>query len=267
MTCDECSERSTCTTPCKAVQKILWEDNRVMERVFENTIVCYPVNNEVHFSEITEHQIDDFSNDDVIPWSSGNYRLRQTEVFVERFFNKTPCKEIAERFDVKENTVVCMYSRAVEQLTKIIETLDARKAGIKAVKPERFNDDQKYFLLHAVFGFTQMEIAEMFGRDRDMINKKVKRMSDKFEALFSGKVETDEIPIEDPPIENKISRDQLELLVEFYTEQGLSHRQAFNRIAERQTEKIGRKVNHRAIESKFYKASAQKAIATQAPPP
>jgi DNA-directed RNA polymerase specialized sigma24 family protein len=103
---------------------------------------------------------------------------------VERFFNKTPCKDIAERFDVKENTIVRMYAMAVKQLEQIIERLDARKAGIKAMAPDKFKEDEKWFMLHAVFGFTQNEIAEMFGKNRNLVGKRVKRMSDKYLGLF-----------------------------------------------------------------------------------
>ena len=186
MTCDDCSHFDTCKKLCDAVNKILWENNRVMERHFRNAIICYPVNEEVHFSEITEQQIDEMSTDDVIPWSSGEYRLRQTQVFVDRFFNKIPCKDIAERFGVKENTIVCMYKTAVEQLNQIVEKLDAKK-NLGRATIDRFTEEQKWFLLHAVFGFTQIEIAEMFGKKKQFVNKRVKRMSDKYGALFQEK--------------------------------------------------------------------------------
>src|SRR5690606_1365883 len=102
----------------------LWKDNRVMEKKAYNRIVTYPKKNEVRFSEISQEQIDNFTTSDVVPWASGDLRLRKTIVFVERFFNKTPCKVLADRFGVKENTIVCMYQQAVEQLEKIVEKMD-----------------------------------------------------------------------------------------------------------------------------------------------
>ena len=157
----------------------------VMERQYMNRIVCYPQHKEVHFSEIKDRQLDAFSDADVVPWSSGDFRLTQTTVFVERFFNKVPCKELAERFDVKENTIVCMYKKAVKQLEQIIKALDSRREGIKATKTDKFTEDQKYFLLVCIFGFSQTEIAKMFNRDRNVINRKVKRMRDRYKALFN----------------------------------------------------------------------------------
>ncbi|MBE9547622.1 MAG: hypothetical protein IMF10_09065 [Proteobacteria bacterium] len=182
--------------------------------------------------------------------------MTQTTVFVERFFNKTPCKELAERFDVKENTIVSMYRQAVKQLERIIETLDARREGLKATKSDKFTDDQKYFLLVCIFGFSQAEIAKMFGRHRNVVNKKVKRLSDKYEALFSGQEIKEEVPIKDPPMEGKLTRAQVVKLVEAYTDQGLSHRQAFKRIAERYSEIVNRPINFRGVESKYYKTLA-----------
>jgi len=160
-----------------------------MEKKAYNRIVTYPKKNEVRFSEISQEQIDNFTTSDVVPWASGDLRLRKTIVFVERFFNKTPCKVLADRFGVKENTIVCMYQQAVEQLEKIVEKMDSRKEGIKAMKADKFNEDQKYFLLVAVFGFSQAEVARMFRRNKDTVNKKVKRMSDRYEAVFSEQVE------------------------------------------------------------------------------
>ncbi|HPA14899.1 MAG TPA: hypothetical protein PKV75_06465 [Desulfobacterales bacterium] len=187
--CEKCEKRDRCKKSCDKVNALLWKDNRVMEKKAYNRIVTYPKKNEVRFSEISQEQIDNFTTSDVVPWASGDLRLRKTIVFVERFFNKTPCKVLADRFGVKENTIVCMYQQAVEQLEKIVEKMDSRKEGIKAMKADKFNEDQKYFLLVAVFGFSQAEVARMFRRNKDTVNKKVKRMSDRYEAVFSEQVE------------------------------------------------------------------------------
>lgn len=182
--CETCEHREQCQTPCKAVKALLWKDNRVMERVFGEQIVCYPVNEEVHFSEAKNFDIEDVADTATVPWSSGDFRLRKTTVFVERFFNKVPCKDLAERFGVKENTIVCMYAQAVEDVQRIIEALDARKEGLKATKPDRFTEDQKYFLLVSVFGFSGAEVARMFNKNRNRVNMAVKRMADRYQTLF-----------------------------------------------------------------------------------
>ena len=258
--CDNCDNREHCQTPCKEVNAILWENNHVMEKHYSDAIVVFPGSGkERHFSELTDKQLDEISEVDVIPWSSGDTNLRKTAVFIERFFNKVPCKELAERFRVKENTIVCMYKNAIDEMERIITVLDARKEGIKALKPGKFTEDQKFFLLSHVFGFSQEEVARMFKQDRNRVNMKVKRMADKYEALFSGQNispigEKEEIPIDDPPIPAKLTRADISTMVENYIDQGLSHRQAFKRIADRYGEVVGRKVSPRGIESRYYKA-------------
>jgi len=79
-----------------------------------------------------------------------------------------------------------MYADAVKRLCKIIEALDARKEGLKAVKSYGFTDEQKFFLLVCVFGFSGVEVAAMFNQDRKSVSRKVKRMADKYKALFAG---------------------------------------------------------------------------------
>ena len=184
--CSECTDRDECVEPCKVVDKILWEDNRVMERHYRSNIVCYPMKKEIHFSELKEEVLDGFSEEDVVPWSSADIRLRMTTVFVERFFNKVSNKELAERFGVEENTIVSMYKQAVEQLEKMIRAMDARREGLKACKKSKFTDDQKFFLLIQVFGSNGREVGEMFGLDHKMVSMRVKRMTDKYLRGFSG---------------------------------------------------------------------------------
>ena len=130
--------------------------------------------------------MDKFSEEDVVPWTSGDLKKRQSTVFVERFFNKVPCRELAERFGVKENTIVSMYRTAVERLEKIIEALDSRKEGLKATKAGNFTEDEKIFLLVQVFGFNRVEVARMFKQDHKVVCKKLKRMTDQYGAAFSN---------------------------------------------------------------------------------
>jgi DNA-directed RNA polymerase specialized sigma24 family protein len=182
--CNECRDREKCVKPCEIVEKFLWEDNHVMEKHFLSKIVCYPLKKEVQFSGITEEELGGFSEEDVVPWSSEDLRLTQTAVFVERFFNKMPCKELAERFGVKENTIVCMYKRAVEQLEIMIQAMDARREGLKATRKSKFTDDQKFFLLTQMFGFNGYEVAQIFGLDHRVVSMKVKRMADKYLEKF-----------------------------------------------------------------------------------
>jgi DNA-directed RNA polymerase specialized sigma24 family protein len=255
--CLKCEKRERCKTPCDTVKKLLWEDNRIMERQSGNgDIHFYSKSQEVPFSELEDYQIEHFTEDDIVPWSSEDLRLTQCKVFVERFFNKVPCKDLAEKFNVKENTIVCMYQQAVKQLEKVIEILDSRKSGIKAVTASKFTDEQKYFLLACIFGFTKIEVAEMFNRDPGRVAQKINRLEQEYGNLFEGKKVKEEKPIEDPPIKEKLTRPDVVNLVDKYVDQGLSQGQAFKRIANRFSEVVNRPVNYKGIASRYYKAMA-----------
>ena len=176
--CIDCPKYKDCKQPCDEVNKKLWEDNRVMERHYSDRIVCYPQRNEIHLSALSEAEEASLSG--AMPWSSGNTNLTKTAVFIERFFNNTPYKELAEHYRVNENTIVCMYRDAVKSIAKIIEVLDSRKEGLKAMKPDRFTQDEKIYLLVRFFNFTQNEVAGMFGPHRGAGNNKIKRLDQKY---------------------------------------------------------------------------------------
>ena len=189
-TCDGCPKYGKCKTPCEEAKKVLWERGRTMERWQKDKIVIYPRNREINFSQLEIKGIDDaddFALHDTIPWSSEDRRLMKTKVFIERFFNRVPCAELAEKYGVKENTIICMYRDAVKSIEKIIAAMDARKHGLKAVKnSKRFTDDQKYFLLTYVFGFSGREVGEMFNTTRQKVDAKTRRLADRYGALFEG---------------------------------------------------------------------------------
>ncbi|OPY83443.1 MAG: Sigma-70, region 4 [Syntrophus sp. PtaU1.Bin005] len=187
MTCGECSDRETCKTPCKDVNKILWAGNHVMERHYQDNIVVYPGSGrEVHFCELTDKQLDEISDGDIVTWASEDWSLRKTKVFIEHFFNRTPYRDLARIFGVKENTVVTMYKQASEQIQTLVKAMDARAEGIKAVQTDRFNDDEKMFLLVYVFGFNQTEVGRMFGKDNRVVSARLKPMADKYEKQIRG---------------------------------------------------------------------------------
>jgi hypothetical protein len=96
----------------------------------------------------------------------------------------------------------------------------------------------------------------MFGCGRDGVWRRVKRIADKFEELFTSEGRHEETAVDDPPLPVKLTRADVTRMVDAYAEQGLSHRQAFKRIADRYGEVVGRPVNVRAIESRYYKAAA-----------
>jgi hypothetical protein len=183
--CNDCGQRDHCQTPCKAVQEAMKQDNPgVMEKHTTRRIMVFPKSREKHFTELSGPEADQMNDCDVFPWASAEHRLRKTVVFVERFFHKTSYRDLAERYHVRENTIVTIYRQAIEQLAKMIEQLDSRREGIKAVQTKNFTDDQKAFLLVEVFGFNRVEVARMFKRDHKALCSRLKRMTDQYKRAF-----------------------------------------------------------------------------------
>ena len=94
----------------------------------------------------------------------------------------------------------------------------------------------------------------MFNKDRDMINQKIKRMNDTFRDAFSS---LEKKEVEDPELDDNLSREEALKIVNAYVDQGFSKRQAFIRIANRMEAKLGRRITYRGIESKYYKAMGE----------
>jgi len=184
--CEACKDRESCKTPCKEVNKILWENNRVYERHYDNSIVVFPPKKEVHFSALDDHQLDEISNSDAFPWSSGDYKLRQTNVFIDKFFNRASTSELAEKYGVRASVISTMYENCLQKIEQILGLLDLRASGIKNLKPDRFTEDEKMFLLVYIFRFNAAEVADMFHHGKDYTSGKLRRMADKYKAIFDG---------------------------------------------------------------------------------
>jgi hypothetical protein len=258
--CQECAKRDKCKKTCKPVNDILWKDNRVMEKHYEDHIVSYPQRREVRFSEIEDNRdpegkpttVDDFSDEDAFQFSSADVRLRKTAVFIDRFFYQLSCADLADKYGVKPNSIVCLYRGAIADIEKIVSALDSRKEGLKAVKGSLFDDHQKWFLLNRIFGFSCVEVGKMFDVDQKVVQHRVNLMTKKYQ--FDTRNHSDgEAPIEDPPLQEKLSRQAVTALVEAYREYGLSVSKAAARIAQRWSDHTGRPTHHRAVESKYWK--------------
>lgn len=254
--CTTCEQREHCQTLCKEISKKVWKGNRMMEDKFDNHIVLYPQKKQIRFSEIEDYKVDNFSNSDVIPWSSSGTRLLKTSVFIERFFNKTPVHELAERFGVNGATINSIYSKTVNRLSKVIEALDARKAGVFVSRLERFTKEQKFFMLVFVFGFSNKDVAEMFNYHENTIEYKVARMARKYGDLFAEQAKKDDTTISDPPMSDTLTDDELISIVDAYFQQGLPRSQAYIRIAERLPALHGRRATEGAIKKRYYKTMA-----------
>jgi predicted DNA-binding protein YlxM (UPF0122 family) len=188
MTCASCDTRPECSSMCDSLKQEMKKVGQVMERHGKNTITVYPSFwREVQASCMGEAQCNRISNDDAMPYRTDFIKQVKTGIFIERFFNKLPVSEIAEKYEISEQAVRQNYHDAVETVCKIIDVMETRRSGINGLKHRvNFSDKEKFFLLTYVFGFTNQEVADMFGKHRANVSRETRAIADKYREAFDG---------------------------------------------------------------------------------
>lgn len=190
--CQKCKKRHTCKSPCFFVEQILNFENRIpFERnVDEFVTILFPGSKkETRESELAHHddgrptgetkrafsdQQETPFNDEIAP------SLKQTGVFVDRFFLRKNYNEIAEKYNISVSGVSKLYVNAKERLTKTVEAMDraemAKNNGTPVVK---MNKAVQAFLLHGLFGLSVGEIAKLMGVNHSLISRYLYTTRDK----------------------------------------------------------------------------------------
>jgi DNA-directed RNA polymerase specialized sigma24 family protein len=229
--CPKCSKYKTCKSPCYPVWQYLAEDNL---SVFEKTVtkengekvsIIFARSREQQQSMLSigvdkqgdprystrEQQA--FSTETENPFASFNPRLKQTGIFIDRFFHKASYDDLAFKYDVSKGAAVKIYYAATQKLRQVIETMDDPQKirnfeHWKKQVEERSGHmpkGQRWFLLNKLFGLRPSEIAEMEGLDKknSSVRQLIIRVSDQLKA---GEISLIEIT----PEEAKAAKARLE---------------------------------------------------------
>ena len=217
--CPKCSKFKSCKSPCFPVQQWLAEDNLT---VFEKTAInergetvqiVYARSRETQQSTLSigvdrsgyprlscEEQAA-FSTENENPFASFKPRLKQTGVFIDRFFHGSSYKDLSVKYDMTAEGARKTYHNAVRRLREVITAMDTGEVPTKQVdfwkrKVEERSGSlpkgQKWYLLNKLFGLRPSEIAEMEGLDRksNSVRQLIIRVSDQ---LAAGKISLLEI--------------------------------------------------------------------------
>jgi hypothetical protein len=181
--CEKCARREGCDTPCRPVELYLAQDNLT---VFEKTgigengeeiTIIFARSREIpesmlpQISDKTEEPIDVFTTEAESPFAGFNPELKQTGVFIDRFFNKWSYKDMAVKYDTTAEEARKIYHAAVKRLLGVVEALDG-KNGPRNFEPwkkmveERsggFPTGVKWYLLNKLLNMRPAEIARMEG--------------------------------------------------------------------------------------------------------
>lgn len=198
--CEKCARREGCNTPCRPVELYLAQDNLT---VFEKTgvgengeeiTIIFARSREIPESMLppisnkTDELIDVFTTEAESPFAGFNPDLKQTGVFIDRFFNKWSYEDLAVKYDITVEAARNIYHAAVKRLLDVVEALDG-KEGPRNFEPwkkmveERsgsFTAGMRWFLLNKLFQMRPAEISRMEGvKNPSAVRGMIIRVSDK----------------------------------------------------------------------------------------
>ena len=132
-----------------------------------------------------------FSTENDSPFASFKPELKQTGIFIDRFFHNFSYEDLAVKYDISRDAAIKIYHAATKRLLEVLEALDGKKDlrnfdHWKKQVEERSGSlpkGQKWFLLNKLFGFRPSEIAEMEGKkDGSYVRQLIIRVSDQLKA-------------------------------------------------------------------------------------
>ncbi|WP_419655436.1 uncharacterized protein Dvar_45180 [Desulfosarcina variabilis str. Montpellier] len=202
--CEKCLNRHHCKKPCFFVEQALRSEMALLmeDKRGENTTVVYSMWNETRLSDFMpeDEQLENSKYmavepdqerrlipEDEVPITPKQLR---TKIFYERFFRGKPNKELAEELGISTNYCSAIYAESRKRVLAVVEALDGRDYGLTNVQKSKysFTDDEKYFLLAKVFGFSVREISRMPGTPAlGTLKVKIKRLYDQYrQKYFDG---------------------------------------------------------------------------------
>ena len=178
--CEKCTHFKNCKIPCRPVELFLKENNLdVFEKNFtteqgKTISIIFSRSREVPESAIPEIDQDAdpiFSTENVNPFRSFEPHLKQTGIFIDRFFLKSTYQDLAVKYDISIDAARKIYHAALNRILAVLDAMDTGKITkqvdfYKKKVQERTGKlpkGQKWYLLNKLFGLMPSEIAEMEG--------------------------------------------------------------------------------------------------------
>lgn len=129
-----------------------------------------------------------FSTVSKSPFRHFDPQLKQTGIFVDRFFFKLSFADLAVKYDIEEKQVADVYRKAVERLLTLVQYMDQRKSIENAaarVKARGFMPkSHQWFMMSRVLNMTPGQISDFEGIDpaKGLVRKQIARVADQLAA-------------------------------------------------------------------------------------
>lgn len=200
--CPKCVHHRTCRTPCYPVQRYLAKDKTVYEKTYTNedgktVTILFAKSREIPESSLVQRQDPDFEPEEVqqafstnneSPFAGFKPKLKQTGIFIDRFFHNWSYRDLAVKYEISEHSAIKIYYAAVKRLRAVLEEMDKGRRREQATKKiaERSGTlpkGQKWFLLNKLFDLMPSEIAKMEGiKGSSSVRQLIIRVSDQLRA-------------------------------------------------------------------------------------
>jgi len=142
--CSKCAKYKDCSEPCYPVKEYLALDNlSVFEKSFtkpsgEKISIVFAKGKREYSQSTLSIGLDDrqedlrlsnkeqqaFSTENENPFSSFQPSLKQTGIFVDRFFNKFSYEDLATKYDMDKKNAIRTYHNALNRVIVVLEAMD-----------------------------------------------------------------------------------------------------------------------------------------------
>lgn len=196
--CSKCSHRLTCKKPCFFVEEYLkFENRKPFERNFDEfmTVIFPGSKKEVRECDLSTYEDGKpakeneafFSTENESAFKSASEpKLKQTGIFIDRFFFQMGYDELSEKYDTSLRSVMALYTNAKKRIVKTVEAMDrvdlAKNNGAPVMKTKRA---VQAFLLHAAFELSVSEISRLMGVSHTLIIRYLNTTKDR---LMTGEI-------------------------------------------------------------------------------
>lgn len=108
-----------------------------------------------------------------------NTDLKQTGVFIDRFFYRMSFKDLAEKYEMTEPSASTLYRKAQNRILELIGAEKRRKiASANCEQIVMMPKAIQCFLLYSVFGLTCPEVSSILNVGHAYVHREIKKIRD-----------------------------------------------------------------------------------------
>ena len=149
--CPKCSKFKSCKSPCYPVKQFLAKDNLSVyektvtkengetitilfarSRELQQSMLSIGVDNRGDPRQSTKEQ-QAFSTENENPFTSFKPSLKQTGIFVDRFFHNSSYTDLAVKYSMSKQTAIKTYHNSINRVLAVIHAMDTGEVPTKQV--------------------------------------------------------------------------------------------------------------------------------------